>query len=329
MAKTPTIEDVARLAGVSRQTVSNAVNNPHRLKEETRLKVDQAIQQLGYKPNLGARRLRTRKSSTTGVRLDSYAGGISGTVLDRFIHSLTEQCAERGVRVLVYAANDPDEELFRLEDLFDTGEIDSVVLTGTHPGDIRPHWLKARGCNFVTFGRPWGNDDFEAPSHRWVDVDGASGTAQATTHALKNVGPGVAFLGWPTGSATGDDRERGWEHSLQSSGTRPGCRLTSMDDVDQARGIVAAALSDGILERTDSVICASDTLAVGAKLACLDQGESQLAVYGFDNTPTAQALGISSIEQQTDEVSDGVVSLLLEEHKSRDYVLVTPTLVAR
>ena len=108
--------------------------------------------------------------------------------------------------VTVYAIADwartPEEEIRRMGDLREGGEIDAVVITGTFPGDPRAEWLLERGVPFVSFGRPWGRDDVGAPSHHWVDVDGASGTAQATAHALRTAGARVAFLGWPAGSAT-------------------------------------------------------------------------------------------------------------------------------
>ena len=92
MAKLPTVDDVAELAGVSRQTVSNVLNSPEIVKEATRDRVLAAVTELGYRPHASARRLRTRQSSTIGVRLDPIINGISGTLLDRFLH---EVLAER------------------------------------------------------------------------------------------------------------------------------------------------------------------------------------------------------------------------------------------
>ena len=99
MPKTPTVEDVALAAGVSRQTVSNVINTPAIVREETRDRVHRAIADLGYRPHAAARRLRTRRSSTIGIHLDPYAGGISGVVLDRFVHALTERAGDRGMRI--------------------------------------------------------------------------------------------------------------------------------------------------------------------------------------------------------------------------------------
>jgi len=333
MNRPATIEDVARAAGVSRQTVSNVLNAPGAVREETRERVKEAIGRLGYAPHASARRLRTRRSSTLGIHLDPYAGGISGVVLDRFVHALTEHAGERGLRVMLYAARSPEEEIRRMADLRDGGDIDAVVITGTFHGDPRAQWLIEHSVPFVAFGRPWGDDDVGAPAHLWVDVDGAAGTAQATRHAIATAGPRVAFLGWPAGSGTGDDRERGWRESLPA-GVEP-VRLTSPENVATAREVAEQALSS---EAFDALVCVSDSLAVGAHLAAVTSGRPGLLITGFDNTPAAEALGLSSIEQLPEQVARGALDLLLaggrdvtlrEIAPHEAHVLVEPRLVVR
>jgi DNA-binding LacI/PurR family transcriptional regulator len=333
MSKSPTVEDVARIAGVSRQTVSNVLNTPAIVKDSTRERVESAIAELGYRPHAAARMLRTRRSSTIGIHLDPYAGGVSGVVLDRFIHALTERASDRGMRMLVYAARSPEEELARLAELTDRAEIDAVVITGTFHGDPRTGWLRARDVPFVSFGRPWGDDDVAQPSHPWVDVDGAAGTRAATEHALSVAGKRVAFLGWPSGSGTGDDRERGWREAMDAAGT-DGPRFTAVDNVTVAREAVTNALAD---RDADAVVCASDSLAIGVHLAAVEAGIPRLPVIGFDNTPAVEALGISSVEQLPERVAAGTLELLIgptgtivAPHPSGlAHVLVTPQLIVR
>jgi DNA-binding LacI/PurR family transcriptional regulator len=329
----PTVDDVARVAGVSRQTVSNVLNAPDIVRPSTRTRVEAAIAQLRYAPSVAARRLRTRRSATIGIHLDPYAGGISGIVLDRFIHALTERATPRGLRMLVYAATDPEDEIRRIRQLREGGEIDSIVLTGTFEGDPRTEWLVEQGVPFVAFGRPWGEPGYGTamgdPARPWVDVDGAAGTRAATVHALGE-GSEVAFLGWPSGSGTGDDRERGWREAMGlGADERTDLRWTSVDSVAESRAITEKAL-DG--RPIDAIVCASDTLALGAHLAASHAGVPDLFVVGFDNTPVAEALGIPSVEQRPERVAEAVLDLLVEE-EGRDafprHRLIEPELVLR
>src|SRR5665213_1427470 len=117
MSTMPTVLDVGRVAGVSRQTVSNVLNSPDIVRPETRARVEAAISQLGYRPHASARRLRTRRSSTIGIRLDPMANGISGSVHDRFLHSLTEQADALGLRVMLFTALDPQDEIRQIRRL--------------------------------------------------------------------------------------------------------------------------------------------------------------------------------------------------------------------
>ncbi|MET0811844.1 MAG: LacI family DNA-binding transcriptional regulator [Microbacterium sp.] len=337
MTKPPTVEDVALAAGVSRQTVSNVLNTPAVVKVATRERVERAIADLGYRRHAAARQLRTRRSSTIGIHLDPYAGGISGVVLDRFVHALTERAGDRSMRIQLYAARSPAEEIDRMRELVDGGELDAVVITGTFHGDPRTRWLVDNSVPFVSFGRPWGEDDVDDPAHLWVDVDGAAGTRAATRHALAAAGPRVGFLGWPTGSGTGDDRERGWRTEMGPTAARMP-RLTSDESVGHARLVVAESLAAGA-DDLDAIVCASDSLAIGAHLAAAAAGRPDLPVFGFDNTPAVEALGLSSVEQLPEKVAAGALELLMGptgsvvDPRTPDagsaHVLVEPRLVVR
>lgn len=334
MAKAPTVEDVAERAGVSRQTVSNVLNTPDIVRPATRERVITAIHELGYRRHAAARRLRLRRSSTIGIRLDPYVGGISGVVLDRFVHAITERASERGMRMLVYAARTREEEIQRLSELWEGSEIDAAIITGTSRDDPRVGSLDQDGLPFISFGRPWGEDDIADPRHLWVDVDGAAGTRAATEHALIG-GSRVAFLGWPKGSGTGDDRERGWREAMAGAGARAE-RLIAEEGVPFGRGAMEAALAEG--DPPDAVVCASDSLAVGALLAIAAAGLA-VPVTGFDNTPTAEALGFSSVEQRPEDVATAILELLMGPtgevvaprtlQSGSAHALITPELVVR
>jgi DNA-binding LacI/PurR family transcriptional regulator len=314
MAQLPTVEDVARAASVSRQTVSNVLNSPHIVKTATRQRVEAAIAELGYRQNASARRLRTRKSSTLGIRLDPMTDGISGSVLDRFLHALTEQADARGMRVLLFTAGGPESEIEQIRRLRDGADVDAFVLTSTFHGDPRTEWLIANDVPFVTFGRPWGIDDMNDPQHLWVDVDGAAGTRAATDHVLDGGARRILYLGWPSPSGTGDDRRRGWEDAMRERVGSTDADLAALsvmadEGVVQASSVVSAFL--GSAPAPDAIVCVSDSLALGAMTAAASAGLADLPIIGFDNTPVAAAVGLSSVEQSLGEVAAGALELLL------------------
>ena len=308
------------------------------MRPATRERVERAIDELGYRPHASARRLRTRRSATIGIRLAPTLNGISGMVMDRFLHDLTAVAAERQLRILLYTARSAADEIEQIRHLSMGADVDGIVLVNTVHHDERIHWLLHEDIPFVSFGRPWGEPDMMAAPHPWVDVDGAGGTAQATAYALDRGARRVAFLGWPSPSGSGDDRARGWRQTIdERGGERGGPRLAVVDEVTAAKSAVTAALLSP--EPPDAMVCVSDTLALGARLAAVETGRGGLLIVGYDNTSVIEALGLSSVDQRTREVARGALDLLTGPdgtvvHRSRadrpaGHVLVTPALVVR
>ena len=102
----PTLADVAERAGVSRQTVSNAVNNPDLLRADTLARVQEAIDELGYSPNRAARNLRTRSSHLIGLQVQPGPGG-HGQRRDGPLRALARgDSGEAGYHILLFAGGD-------------------------------------------------------------------------------------------------------------------------------------------------------------------------------------------------------------------------------
>lgn len=326
MSDKVTIATVARHAQVSRQTVSNVLNAPHIVREETRQRVQEAIAELGYRANQAARQMRTGRSRLIAVRIEPTRDGINGSVLDRFLHGLTETADAAGYRVMLYTASDDDQEIATYDDLLGAYELDGFVLTGTDHGDPRTAWLGDRGVPFVTFGRPW-----DAPeSHPWVDVDGAAGTAQATARLLTNGHRRIAFIGWPAGSGVGDDRRAGWRTTLTAAGLDPdGLHRESEDGIANGERSMRELLMTP--DPPTGVVCASDSLALGA-LQAVRAVAAKAAVIGFDDTPVAAAVGLTSVSQPLAAAAARCVELLtgvLDGHPTEPQVLLQPALVLR
>jgi DNA-binding LacI/PurR family transcriptional regulator len=314
-----TIATVAARAGVSRQTVSNVINTPQVVRPETRERVRDAITSLGYRVNQAARQMRTGRSRLLAVRIEPARDGINGSVLDRFLHGLTDAAGLAGYRVMLYTAADDDGEIATYDELLTAYDIDGFVLTSTHHGDPRTSWLAERDVPFVTFGRPWGAPD----THSWVDVDNVAGTTAATRRLLETGHTRIGFLGWPAGSGVGDSRRTGWASTMTAVGL-PAIDASALDGVDS--GAQAASLLPAELT---AIVCASDSLALG-----VHRTRPDVAVVGFDDTAVAQAVGLTSVSQPLGEAAARCMDLIAELLDGRapatpTQVLLPPSLVLR
>lgn len=325
MAARHTLDTVAERARVSRQTVSNVLNSPHLVRPDTARRVREVIEELGYRPSRAARQMRTRRSMLLGLRLEPDRGGINGAVLDRFLHAVVDSAQEHGYRVVLFTAADDEREIASYSELLDTGEADGFLLTSTHHGDPRTAWLAERGVPFSTFGRPWGAAD---QHHSWVDVDGAAGTRAAVEHLVALGHRRIAFVGWPEGSGVGDDRRAGWRGAAGAAGLPSGPELQAFVEDGVAEGRAAAEALLGRRGPPTALVCASDSLALGATGAA-----PGLAVTGFDDTPVARAVGLTSLAQPLVPAAAACLEQVLEviggSADAPQHVLLAPTLTVR
>ncbi len=328
----PTLADVAERAGVSRQTVSNAVNNPDLLRADTLLRVQEAIEDLGYLPNRAARNLRTRASHLIGLRLSPVQEDSANSLMDRFVHSLVETSREAGYHVLLFSGHG-DDPLSGYDDLLRSTAVDAFVVTDTYLGNPQAAWLEARRAPFVAFGRPWDNP---GAHHPWVDVDGAAGSELATTHLIEQGHTRIAWIGWRKDTPIGEDRRLGWSRALRSRGLSTTAMASRVEDTVASGREASAVLLDEACPT--AFVCASDTLAMGVlhTLAARDLRPGRdIAVVGFDDSQVAQLVppGLTSVRQPLEDVAAEVVKalegLLAHPPSVGSGVLLSPSLRIR
>jgi DNA-binding LacI/PurR family transcriptional regulator len=332
----PTLATVAEAAGVSRQTVSNALNSPDLLRPDTLARVQQAIEELGYSPNRAARSLRTRSSHLVGLRVDPAVEDSANAMMDRFVHSLVESSEVAGYHVLLFTAGGDHEATEPYDELLRSAAVDAFVLTDTFRGNPHAAWLAGRGVPFVAFGRPW---DDPAATHPWVDVDGRAGVVLAVDHLVERGHRRIAWAGWHRDSFIGEDRRSGWIDRMHDHGLRTSRLSARGDDTLEFGARAARALLDVEPEdRPTAFMCASDTVAMGVMRTLADLGlrvGRDVAVVGFDDSIAAQVCtpALTSVRQPLEEVAVGVVGYLGELLAHRPIPqpgrVLTPTLSVR
>jgi len=329
-----TVATVAEHAQVSVQTVSNALNAPQRLRPETLKRVLDAVEKLNYRPSQAARALRTQATRSIGCRLLPPAQRGSGGILDRYLYALGTAAREADYGLLCHAATSDEDEVGIFDELVGRHAVDGVVITGTRYDDKRAAWLVERGIPSVSFGRPWGD---ETGRNTWVDVDGAAGIVTAVAHVADQGHTRIAFLGWPTFDAVGDDRLAGWTRAIKAR-RLPLRGLARHGDDSIPSGV---ALTEQFLDGTaapTALICASDAMAIGAMRVLEDRGlrpGADVAVVGFDDSSGAELVrpGLTSLSQPLEDAAHAVIRLLLAQLGPRptrpEHLLLEPTLVVR
>ena len=209
-------------------------------------------------------------------RSNTIAIGIAPTsrsqVYDRLLHALVTEADARNIRVTLYKTDSHQDEIRQFAALSAQGDVDAFILTDTAHGDPRINWLNEHRQTFVLFGRPWGLDDMYDPSVPWVDVDGRHGIADMAQYLILHGRKHIGFIGWPGLSGTGNDRRMGWQDVML------GARMATEDELD--------------------------TLS--------DTAEDGIAVSGFDDTATAESMGLNSIAQPLTESARELMRIIQE-----------------
>ena len=331
----PTIRDVAKEANVSVATVSYVLNNSGSVSEETRQRVLQAVEKLGYRPSVIAKGLQARESRMIGYSWRPLPPDQFHSILDKFIHSTVEAAARREYHILTFPYPEPYDEVAVYREMVQTGRVDGFILPNTNTNDRRIRYLLDMGFPFVAFGRSNPEWDFA-----WVDVDGTDGVEQALTHLLELGHRRIVCLAWPEDSLTGRYRLAGYEKAMASAGlpVELGWIVRGENFYQDAYRAAQPWLTMPPDRRPTAVVALSDLMAIGVMNAAADAGLDvgrDLAVVGFDDAPITDYLRppLTSLRQPIGEVGEQAVSMLISlvhgEKPSPYQVLLKPRLIVR
>lgn len=306
-----TLKQVAAHAEVSVQTVSNALNAPHRLRPDTLERVSRSIELLKYRPNRNARSLRTSSVELVGYCVP--ATGHAPLVMDQFLHELCTAAESTGRHILLFTAAPGLDGMTVYDDLYARRLVDGFILSQTESHDPRHGWLLQREIPFVSFGRVWQESTQPGP---WVDVDGAAGCAAAVRHLHETGRRRIGFLSWAETSGLAEDRLAGGRAACRELDlpTSPELVVRCAEDSFEAGARATAELLDAG-GPVDGIVAISDVLALGALRELNRRGLQagvDLGVTGFDDSPLASVVSpaLTSVRQPIDEIAAELLDLL-------------------
>ena len=327
--RAPTIETVAQRAGVSRQTVSNVINAPDRVRPDTRARVQAAIDDLRYRPSRLGSALQSRSTRSFAYRchIDEAEENL---LLDRFLHELCRAAALRQHHIVLVSPANEVEEIVAYDDMYRTGSVDGFILSGTYPGDPRLDFLIAERIPFASFGRNWDHPELGG----WVDIDGAAGVADAVRHFWGNGHHRIAWIGGSSTGGADNDRREGYRRTFAELGGEP-LAIECCETIEGAASAALTALRDA--NPPTAFICATDVAAVGCARAATEMHRAvgaELGIIGFDDTRLALALTpqLSSIRQPTAMVAQLLIDGLIATVNSGAVMaphMLSPTVIHR
>lgn len=286
-----TLEDIGKLAGVSRSTVSRVLNNHPNIRPEVRARVEKVIAETGYQPNSAARSLASKQSRTLGLIMPSVLrSAFTDPYYPRLIQGISAKCNEHDYMIALYLFQTKEEEEISIPRIVSSGMVDGLIITADTIHDPFVPLIQKYNIPFVQIGRP--NDGMDK-SINYIDVDNLAGAYQATAHLIQQGYQRVAQITTGHNSA-GVDRDEGYRRALSDHNIAVKPELIAMADFSEDSGY--RAMKTLLPEKPDAVFVQSDTMAIGAMRAIREAGLSvpqDVAVVGFDDLPIATSLDVA------------------------------------
>ncbi|WP_197289830.1 LacI family DNA-binding transcriptional regulator [Saccharothrix sp. NRRL B-16348] len=319
-----TLEEVARIAGVSRATVSRVVNGVATVDRELRQVVEKAISTTGYTPNRAARSLVTRRAGAIGLVLPDEGRTLHDPYFGRVVSGVLPVIRPLGVQ-LVLTTGDHREVV----DDIRQRRLDGVILIHTHDADPLPRQLIESNLPVVLAARP-----VRPMSITYVDVDQAAGAALAADHLVASGCRRLATITGPLETPAGQDRLRGFREAAARHGL-PEPVVVEGDFSREGGAEAARRLRD---VDVDGLFVASDLMATGALPVLRGGGRrvpEDVKVVGFDDSSPAVECDppLTTVRQPVEDMAAEMARLLVERVERPDRpvssVVFAPTLVVR
>ncbi len=324
----PTMHDVARVAGVSIKTVSNVINDFPHVRPSTRMRVLSAIEELGYRPNLSARGLRSGRTGVIGLAVPELRQNYFAELADAIIRAAEKH--DLGVLV-EQTSGDREREIAAVTGAGRLRLTDGLLFSPQRLGQDDRHLIQPR-FPFVLLGeRIFGGPTDHVTMHN-------VSSAQAATEHLIGIGRRrIALIGAHPDRReeirSADLRVRGYKGALEAAGIPVDQQLIRAvapwhreNGAEAMRDLIASGVA------FDGLFALNDTLALGALRALGNAGvrvPDDVAVIGFDDIDEARfsVPSLSSVDPGRQEIAETAVELLVERINEKDGEPLPPLLV--
>lgn len=319
-------EDIARLAGVSRSTVSRVINNYSNVPEETRAKVLKVIEQHQYEPNSFARALAGKKTDTIGLFAISMNEKENATRIYQnnyfapFVDAVVDTANARGCYVLIHTVYSPNDFL-KVKQAFLQKRIDGGIIVGTQKDIAIVREMAMLEAPLVLIDYDISEimaEHLDRNHLAIVNSKDYDGTTEAIEHLIALGHRDIAIMCGRMNTYSGRERYAAYEDTLKRNGlpVNPDYVLKGEFLKDQAYGEIKRLLASDIPLPT-ALFSSNDDMAISAMEALAEQGISvpgDISVVGFDDVPLAASVTpkLTSVSLPIFDMSRAAVEKVLE-----------------
>jgi LacI family transcriptional regulator len=314
--------------GLSRTTVSRALNGYDDVNEATRDRVKAAAAALGYHADPTARRLATGRAEAVGIVYPFGAGDLGDPRFGEVVAGMTEALAENGLDLIIVSAR-PGAELDSYRRLVVSKLVDALVVARTLVDDPRIRFLQDHKFPFVAYGRT-----NTSQPYRWFDFDNEAG-ARAATERLIGLGHRrIAMISAPLSMSFAAQRRAGFLAALRDAGIEPDASLVVETSFDRTGGHEAMRALLSRAHPPTAVLVDNNIAGTGAYRALVENGTkvgTEVSLIVYDGVPPDVAFPhtVTAVVQRTGQSTGHIIAELvmdaINDRKSCTHRLVQPS----
>jgi LacI family transcriptional regulator, galactose operon repressor len=331
---TVTLRDLAAELGLSITTISRALAGYSDVAEATRQRVLKAAAEMGYVPDVLARRLQKGYTDTIGFVIPTSGPRFSDPFFSELLAGIGNEAARNNLDLLV-STRPPNtaEEQAAYQRMAEGRLVDGLLVVRTRVRDSRIAYLSQMRFPFVAFGRSDLEVDFP-----YVDEDGVHGLELVTQHLIDRGHRRLAFISAPLDLMFCTYRQAGLEAALQRNGLSMPAAYRIMSDLTQQGGFKAMNELLDLSPPPTAVICCNDLMALGAITAAQKRGikvGQDIDVTGFDDIPPAEHShpALTTVRQPIYDIGRQICTMLIQLIRGGElaerHILRHPELIIR
>lgn len=301
-----TIYEVAREAGVSTATVSRVINGQRHVRESTRLKVEEAMDRLGYVANRQARGLAGGRSRMIGLLVHE----VGSSYFTQIIRGIDHAVADIGYDLVLYTSHARVEAEAQHALQLATGPVDGIIFVLAVDPAKYVETLRGRGMPFVML-----DHSHELSGTTFVTASNRSGAKDAIEHLIGLGHQRIGFITGKSGVSSTSERLAGYRDAMQDADIRHDDELVVTGDFLEGRGYRATEQLLELERPPTAIFTSADMAAFGAIKACRAAGlrvPEDISIVGFDDIPEASLVmpPLTTVRQPLMEMGTTAVRLL-------------------
>lgn len=328
--KRVTIRDIAKMAKVSHMTVSRALNNDPRIREETKKRILELVDKLNYRPDARARTFVSKKSNLIGL----VVSDISNPFYAELARGIEDKAHEEGYNVIFCSTDNKPERMETYVHLMMDAGVDAFIFASTRIREPVVEKLIDERFPLVLVNRR-----LRGEAYNYVVLNNIRGAYEITEHLINLGYRRIAIITGTSNMSTGLDRLKGYQQALKDSRIEFSENYAIQGPFTRGTGYEGTKHLLTMKNRPEAIFGGNDYIAMGVIDAVEELGlhiPEDIALVGFDDTEFAsnQRIRLTTVSQRKYEMGNLGVQILIDyiERKETDYthkIILEPRLIIR